>query len=74
MGDQAWNAEVLAAMPPELIHDLRDATVAAEYDRLLFLVDKLEATSPRAAQELRRLVHSFDYQSLLDMLEGEKTP
>lgn len=67
-GGGTWSPGALAQAPPELVAQLRSATVAAEYDRALDLVGSLAATAPAAAEELRRLVRAFDYQGVLDRL------
>lgn len=64
----ARDAEDLSQVPAQLLHALRSATVAAEYDRALELVTDLAATVPATAEELRRLVRSFDYQGVIDRL------
>jgi PAS domain S-box-containing protein len=68
IGDSAWTAAALAGVPADLIAELRSATVAAEYDRALDLLGTVAATAPAAAEELRRLVRTFDYQGVIDRL------
>jgi len=68
IGDLAWTAGALATVPADLIVQLRSATVAAEYDRALELLGTVAATAPAAAEELRRLVRTFDYQGVIDRL------
>jgi PAS domain S-box-containing protein len=68
VGAAGWTSGSLAKAPAELIAELRSATVAAEYDRALDLVGALAATVPAAAEELRHLVRTFDYQGVLDRL------
>jgi PAS domain S-box-containing protein len=68
LGTAGWTSGALAEAPAALIAELRSATVAAEYDRALDLVGALAATAPAAAEELRHLVRSFDYQGVLDRL------
>jgi len=67
-GGTAWLPSALAEAPPELIAELRSATVAAEYDKALELLGMLAATAPAPAEELRRLVRAFDYQGVIDRL------
>jgi len=62
------SSESLSDVPSQLLDELRSATVAAEYDRALELVGDLAATVPATAEELRRLVRSFDYQGVIDRL------
>ena len=68
LGAAGWTSGTLARAPADLIAQLRSATVAAEYDRALELVGVLSATAPAAAEELRRLVRTFDYQGVIDRL------
>jgi PAS domain S-box-containing protein len=70
IGLAQWTSTTLAQAPSDLLTELRAATVAAEYDRALDLVDDLAASAPAAAEELRRLVRTFDYQGVLDRLGG----
>ena len=65
---EASSNESLSHVPSQLLDDLRSATVAAEYDRALELVGDLAATVPATAEQLRRLVRSFDYQGVIDRL------
>jgi len=64
----SWQPTALSDVPPRLLDELRSATVAAEYDRALEIVRDLAATAPAAAEELRRLVRAYDYQSVIDRL------
>jgi hypothetical protein len=68
IGQNGWQPTALSAVPPRLLDELRSATVAAEYDRALEIVRDLAATAPAAAEELRRLVRAYDYQSVIDRL------
>lgn len=63
-----WAASALSQAPSDLLDDLRSATVAAEYDKALEIVGTLAETAPAAAEELRRLVRTFDYQGVIDRL------
>jgi DNA-binding response OmpR family regulator len=68
IGLAEWSTSALAEVPDCLLEELRAATVAAEYDKALELVDTLATTAPAAAEELRRLVRTFDYQGVIDRL------
>ena len=68
LGMASWQPSALSNAPAKLLDELRSATVAAEYDRALELVGDLGATAPAAAEELRRLVRTFDYQGVIDRL------
>ena len=68
IGMSGWQPDVLSNAPTRLLDELRSATVAAEYDRALEIVSDLAATAPAAAEELRRLVRTYDYQGVIDRL------
>jgi DNA-binding response OmpR family regulator len=68
MGMEGWQPAALSNAPTRLLEELRSATVAAEYDRALEIVSDLADTAPAAAEELRRLVRSYDYQGVIDRL------
>jgi PAS domain S-box-containing protein len=68
IGLAGWEPTVLSDVPPHLLAELRSATVAAEYDRALEIVGDLAAAAPLAAEELRRLVQTYDYQGVIDRL------
>ncbi|MGD0113405.1 MAG: PAS domain S-box protein, partial [Armatimonadota bacterium] len=70
----ALTPEVLAALPDELICQMREAAMNADPDQLLTLTDEVEHYDIYSAQRLRHFVHAFDYQSLLDVLQpGART-
>jgi CheY-like chemotaxis protein len=70
----ALTPEVLAALPDELICQMREAAMNADPDQLLTLTDEVEHYDIYSAQRLRHFVHAFDYQSLLDVLHpGART-
>ena len=68
IGMADWTPGALAKVPARLLDELRAATVAAEYDKALEIVQDLATTAPTAAEELRRLVRTFDYQGVMDRL------
>jgi PAS domain S-box-containing protein len=68
VGMEGWHPAALSNAPTRLLEELRSATVAAEYDRALEIVSDLANTAPAAAEELRRLVRSYDYQGVIDRL------
>ncbi len=70
----ALTPEILAALPDELICQMREAAMNADPDQLLTLTDEVEHYDIHSAQRLRHFVHAFDYQSLLDVLQpGART-
>ncbi len=62
------SAAVLDALPADLVAELRAATLRADYDGILGLIDKLQAVAPDVAAALRPRVERFEYQHLLDLL------
>jgi hypothetical protein len=70
----ALTPEILAALPVELIYQMREAAMNADPGQLLTLTDEVERYDIHSAQKLRHFVHAFDYQSLLDILpSGART-
>jgi PAS domain S-box-containing protein len=59
---------VLDVAPADLTNELRDATTAGDFDRMLLLIDRIAVNDPRAGAALRALAHGFEYQQLLDTL------
>ena len=66
----ALTPEILAALPDELICQMREAAMNADPDQLLTLTDEVEHYDVLSARRLRHFVHAFDYQSLLDVLQS----
>jgi CheY-like chemotaxis protein len=60
--------ESLASWPPEWIASMRDAVITADLDRILMMIQKIEADDPGTAQGLRAMADAFQYQELLDLL------
>ncbi len=61
----------LAALPPDLVRGLREAIVHADLDRALELLRALASHDPQTAEAMRRLVESFAYERLLELLRHE---
>ncbi|MGB8297002.1 MAG: ATP-binding protein [Polyangia bacterium] len=59
---------VLGVAPAELTNELRDATTAGDFDRMLSLIDRIAAHDAMAGGALRALADGFEYQQLLDTL------
>jgi CheY-like chemotaxis protein/nitrogen-specific signal transduction histidine kinase len=64
----AWVAWV-AALPAELVAELRQATLCADLGRILELADQVEVP-PALAAEIRLLAERFSYPQLLTLLES----
>jgi len=63
--------KIATAVPADLREQLRDATLRADLDDMLAVVDRIQTRAPEIANELRRRLQSFDYQSVLSLLESE---
>ncbi len=59
--------EKTAALPETLIHQLHDATISADLDRMLKLIHQIEKHDVSVAGQLRSLAENFEYQKLLEM-------
>jgi CheY-like chemotaxis protein len=58
----------LRALPPDVLAELRQAVVAADYDAIVALVEIIRITQPEVAAELGRLLARFDYDRILSLL------
>jgi two-component system sensor histidine kinase/response regulator len=61
----------LAALPADLLDAMRRAAVAADLDRLLELIARVEPRDAALARSLRQLMERFDYKRLLQLLQPE---
>jgi CheY-like chemotaxis protein len=64
--------DAVAAIPLEIRTRLTQAAVRADFDKMLEAVAEISDRFPEAAPELRRRVESFEYQSLIELLQKEK--
>jgi len=64
--------EALTVLPEPLVKQLREATLAADLDRILALLKQVEPYDRDIASELRVLASRFAYQRLLDLLRPGK--
>jgi PAS domain S-box-containing protein len=62
----------VALVEPELREQLRQATLSADLDRMLVLIDRVKDQHTAAAAELEGLAKGFAYERILDVLRGEK--
>jgi two-component system sensor histidine kinase/response regulator len=60
--------EAVETLPQDLVRQMREATINADLDLLMKLIDSVEKEDPRVAQELRIMAEGFDYQNILDLL------
>ncbi len=58
-------------LPAELVSELREATLEADPDRMLELIERLAKHDALLAEELRRLVEQFEYKRILNLLAGD---
>ena len=65
---EALTSESLTGLPGELIRQIREATINADLDRMLELIQQAATHDARVANGLRSLAERFDYQKLLDLL------
>ena len=66
---RALSREQLAALPPQLRQELRDAAVRARHARLLELAAQVAAADPAAGERIDELLAVFDYPALLRLLD-----
>lgn len=65
---------LIASLPPELVNQMHEAAIRADFDRIMELVDQVETINAPLAGKLRNLTERFDYDNLLNLLqtgEGE---
>lgn len=68
--DQLAIATVTAtALPAAWRADLQQATVAADLDRMLALIDQLRASDPALADQLTELARNFNYDQVLRLVQ-----
>ncbi|HJX64064.1 MAG TPA: PAS domain S-box protein [Polyangia bacterium] len=63
-------SSALAGLPSSLREEIHTAAVHADYDRLMGLADQLAALDADGASLLRQTVERFDYQKLIDHVQG----
>jgi PAS domain S-box-containing protein len=62
------SSEVVADLPKDLVEQLHEATINADFDLIMKLIDRVDAIDSHVAQEMRNMADGFDYQGLLDLL------
>ncbi|WP_027359157.1 PAS domain-containing hybrid sensor histidine kinase/response regulator [Desulforegula conservatrix] len=63
------NALFLKNLPGDLLEKIKDATISADYDRLIELVDEAETHNRTASQYLKNQVMSYNYEVIMQVLE-----
>ena len=64
--------EDLASLPNWLKMELREATVRADFDRLLDLVVKTEECDAQVGRKLRHMAEQFMYRQIIDLLASDE--
>lgn len=62
------SSEVVAGFPKDLVEHLHEATINADFDLIMKLIDRVDGIDSHVAQEMRNMADGFDYQGLLDLL------
>jgi PAS domain S-box-containing protein len=62
----------IADLPAPLIDQLHEATLSADLDRMLELIQQIEKQDASIAGSMRRLAENFEYQPLLEMTARRK--
>ncbi len=63
--------EEVALLPPGLAAEFHRATLEADYDRMVALLELTKRSDARVAEKLRVLTERFEYQKLLDLLRPD---
>ena len=61
-------AEMLAELPPELLRDLRDATLALDRGAVFAVIERIEPLALDTAKGLRTLMDNFQIGLIRDLL------
>jgi len=61
--------EDMAGLPATWVSDMQEATIRADLSLILTLVDQIREENPALADALADLVHEFQYQKILMLLE-----
>ena len=65
--------EKAAAIPDPIMSLLHEATLSADLDRMLEIIQQIEQKDAAVARGLRRLAEGFDYQTLLSLTTRERS-
>jgi PAS domain S-box-containing protein len=60
----------LSLVPDGFTDRLREATINADYNRIIELVDEISLRDAQAGEHIRKIAQRFDYEQLLGMLAG----
>jgi CheY-like chemotaxis protein len=59
--------ESIAALPPDLVNQVRDAAEGADLDRLNELVGQLAKNQPMLAKRMQEMAARFEYEALIEL-------
>lgn len=68
VNEQPLDRAALQALPEDALGELRKAVAAARYDDIVEIVETIRTTEPDVATRLLRMVKSFDYAGMRDLL------
>jgi CheY-like chemotaxis protein len=68
VNEQPLDRAALQALPEDVLGELRKAVAAARYDDIVEIVETIRTTEPDVATRLLRMVKSFDYAGMRDLL------
>jgi CheY-like chemotaxis protein len=63
------SAEALTAQPADWLAELRAATIKADLNRMLILVEQIRGQNAALADALEDLIKSFEYKRILNLIE-----
>lgn len=59
----------LATLPADWLADLRQATVKADFDQILNLIEQIRSQNAALADALEKLANDFEYKKILAVIE-----
>ena len=68
--DTALMRKTVAALPPDLVDQLRDAVEGADIDRLKELVAQLATDHPTLAQRIQEMASRYEYDALIELFSS----
>jgi CheY-like chemotaxis protein len=63
------SAEALAALPADWLADLQQATIKADLNLILSLIDRMRLNDPALAHDLAALARGYQYKRILSLIE-----
>ena len=63
------NPVALSALPPDWVTDLQQATMKANLNQILTIIDQIREQNAALAGALENLVHDFEYKKILALIE-----